>query len=337
MDIEIPTVYAASKRTQAATTAPASISVITAEEIRKFGYRTLADILRSVRGMYISYDRNYNLTGIRGFNRPDDWDSRILVLIDGQRFNEPVYNAGTTGTDFILDVDLIERVEVIRGPASSLYGSNAFFGVFNIVTRDASSYDGVEASGRVGSYDTYRGRLSYGKEFSNGISAVLSGTLYRSDGNDRLYFPEFDAPSTNNGVTENADGDEFDSIFAELSYYDFSLQGAYSERNKTVPTAPYLTFFPTDRTTTTEKSAYLTLHYNGDVAEETTLDARGYFLSYRYQGDYLYDWNTPTPPPFLVINKDDAEGEAWGGELHLTRSFAGKHVGTLGGEYRANV
>jgi iron complex outermembrane receptor protein len=105
---------------QSASDAPASVTVITADEIQKYGYRTLADILQSVRGFYITSDRLYSYVGVRGFGRLGDWNSRILLLVDGHRVNNNVDGHGMLGTEFLVDVDLIERVEVIRGPSSSL-------------------------------------------------------------------------------------------------------------------------------------------------------------------------------------------------------------------------
>ena len=84
------TVYGASRFEQKVTEAPASISIITADEIKKYGYRTLADILRSVRGFYVTNDRNYNYLGVRGFGRPGDYNTRVLTLLDGHRINENI-------------------------------------------------------------------------------------------------------------------------------------------------------------------------------------------------------------------------------------------------------
>jgi TonB-dependent Receptor Plug Domain len=67
--------------------APSSVTVITADEIQKYGYRTLADILRSVCGFDITYERNFSYLGVRDINRPEDYNSRVLLLIDGQRIN----------------------------------------------------------------------------------------------------------------------------------------------------------------------------------------------------------------------------------------------------------
>src|SRR4030042_6440423 len=132
MEIEVATVYGASKYEQKVTEAPSSVTVITADEIKKYGYRTLADILRSVRGFYVTNDRNYSYVGCRGFARPGDYNSRVLVLVDGHRINDNVYDSVLVGLEFILDVDLIDRVEIIRGTSSSLYGTAAFFAVINI-------------------------------------------------------------------------------------------------------------------------------------------------------------------------------------------------------------
>ena len=92
MNIDIDSVYTASKFKQKVTEAPASVTIITAEDIRKYGYRTLADILRNVRGFYVTYDRNYSYLGVRGFGRPADYNSRVALLVDGHRVNDNVYD-----------------------------------------------------------------------------------------------------------------------------------------------------------------------------------------------------------------------------------------------------
>src|SRR5437868_2338633 len=114
MKMEIPVVEAASKYKQKTTEAPSSVTIVTADEVKRYGHRTLADILESVPGLYVSYDRNYSFLGIRGFNREDN--SRVLLLVDGHRVNNSLSDGALIGTEFILDVDLIDRVEVIRGP-----------------------------------------------------------------------------------------------------------------------------------------------------------------------------------------------------------------------------
>ncbi|MBL8053883.1 MAG: TonB-dependent receptor plug domain-containing protein, partial [Nitrospira sp.] len=132
---EIPPVYGAAKYDQKVHEAPAAITIITAEQIRKYGYRNFAQILDSVPGLFTSNDRNYGYLGIRGFNRPGDYTSRVLLLIDNHRLNDAVFDQGGAGTEMPIDVDLIDRVEIIKGPGSSLYGTNALFGVVNVITK----------------------------------------------------------------------------------------------------------------------------------------------------------------------------------------------------------
>ncbi len=211
-------VYSASKHLQSARDAPSSVTVITADEIQKYGYRTLADILRSVRGFYITTDRLYSYVGVRGFGRLGDWNSRILLLVDGHRVNNNVDGHGMLGTEFPVDVDLIERVEIIRGPSSSLYGTDAFFAVINVITRKPPQLKGMELSFEPASFGTFQGRASYGGQY-RGMDLLLSGTFYNSQG-QTLFFPQFNSPATNNGITRNTDDENSQHVVATISFRD---------------------------------------------------------------------------------------------------------------------
>ena len=136
MKLDAGQVFGASERLQPVTEAPASVSFITAEEIARYGYRTLADILRGVRGMYVDATIATSASsGRAGSRKPGDYNSRILLLVNGHRVNDNVFGQAEIGAEFGLDPAMFERVEIIRGPASSLYGDSAFFAVVNVITR----------------------------------------------------------------------------------------------------------------------------------------------------------------------------------------------------------
>src|SRR4051794_11917002 len=92
LSVNVQHVTGASRFNQDVVDAPAAVTIITREEIYTFGYRTLADVLRGVRGYYVSNDRNYSYLGVRGFSRPGDYNSRLLLLVDGHRMNDNVYD-----------------------------------------------------------------------------------------------------------------------------------------------------------------------------------------------------------------------------------------------------
>jgi len=326
MTIEVATVYSASKFEQKVTEAPSSVSIITAEEIRLYGHRTLADILRSVRGFFITYDRNYSYAGVRGFGRQGDFNSRILLLVDGHRINDNLYDSAPIGTEFVVDVDMIDRVEVIRGPGSSLYGGNAFFAVVNVITKQGEGVNGVEASGEAGSFDSYKGRLSYGNSFRSGLEALVSGTLYDSNG-QRLFFPEFADPANNNGVTARTDYDRSRSALAKISYKGFALEGVYSTRTKGIPTASYDTDFNDRRNKTIDEWWFVDLKYEHSINSNLDLKGRLFYDSYEFKGDYVYGG---------VIQRNLGHGRWWGGEAHVAATLLDRNRIIAGMEYRDN-
>ncbi len=201
----VEVVSTASKFPQEVREAPASITVITADEIRRYGHRTLADTLRSVRGFYTTYDRNYSYVGMRGFARPGDYNTRILLLLDGHRLNDGIYDMAPIGPDFPIDLSLIDRIEVIRGPGSSLYGTSAFFAVINVVTRTGASREGLQVETQVGSLKTGGVTASFGRLFGNGREFLVGGSTSRSPGQASLHFPEFDADVPGSGLAIDLD------------------------------------------------------------------------------------------------------------------------------------
>lgn len=332
---DIPSVYSASKHEQKVTEAPSSVSIITNDEIKKYGYRTLADILQNVNGFFVTYDRDYSYLGVRGFNRPGDFNSRILLLIDGHRLNDNQYDQAGLGTEGVVDVDLIDRVEIIRGPSSSLYGTNAFFGVINIITKRGRDIKGVELSTEGGSFNSYKGRVTYGNRFPNGLEVLLSTSFYDSHGHRQLFFREFNAPETNFGLARNGDNDRFPYFFAKVSLYDFSLQGSFLSRNKGFPTATYGTVFNTNRSSTVDEHGYVDLRYEHEFGQTLGLMTRLYYDRFYFRGNYLYDYGT-SEIPSRVLNQDHAVGEWWGSEIKLTKRLGQRNKITGGAEYQGN-
>lgn len=333
MTIDVQTVVSASKREQKVTEAPSSVTLITAKDIRAYGYRTLADALRSVRGFFVTYDRNTSYAGVRGFARPDDFNTRILLLVDGHRMNDSVYDKASIGNEFILDIDLIERIEISRGPGSALYGSNAFFAVVNVITRRGKELNGTEVSGEAASFGTGKGRVSFGKKQQDGSEALISGTAYESGG-DRLYFREYDPGNPfhdpragNNGVAEYRDGEQFSSAFTKWSSQGFTVEGAFITRSKEIPTAGDGADFNDPGNRITDDRAFVDAKYARSIGQKTDVTARVYYDSSAYQGDSLYSG---------IVNRDAISGMGLGGELQLNTKLSGMHRVMVGAEYDDN-
>lgn len=146
--------------------ASASITVIDEDRINKMGANTLLDVLRVVPGMGVSQSNIYvDKIAVRGI---ETWFSeKVLILLDGHSLNSDLLNGGATGTFANFPVEQIKRVEIIRGPASALYGENAFTALINIITKEAKEIDGVQISARTGSYNTRTANLLLGESYED--------------------------------------------------------------------------------------------------------------------------------------------------------------------------
>jgi iron complex outermembrane receptor protein len=318
-------VSSASKFTQKASDAPASITVLTAREFRDYGWRTLADALRSVRGFYVTDDRQYSYVGVRGFGRPLDYNTRLLVLIDGIRVNDNVYDTGYIGRELLLDVDLIDRVEIVRGPGSSVYGSNAFFGVVNVVTKSAAQLKGVEVAASAASHDEIAGRITGAHTGANGLALTLSASGLRDDGQS------FDIPSIGRTAAET-DRSKVGSVFARLSYDGGALEVLHGDRRKAVPGGQQASLFDDPDNRIRDVETLVSLLWERPIGG-ADVSARLTYGDYQYRASYAY--GAPDYPVRTLLH-DDGEGQWWTAEIKASATLAQRHRVVAGIEYQDN-
>ena len=322
MELEV---YSASRFMQRASEAPSSVTVISAADIRAYGWRTLADVLRSVRGLYVSYDRNYSYLGARGFLRPGDYNTRFLLQIDGNRVNDGVYDETPLGTEFPLDLELIERIEYVPGPGSSIYGANAFFGVINVITRRPQDMEGSTGVLEGGQSGARRAGATQAWRDGGGTDWLLSASRYKTDGRD-LYYPQYAGPGQGDGIARSLDYDSGRRLFAKAIHGPYTLTLLAASRDKGVPTASFSQNFNDPRSHTVDAYTSADLAYHAELAPTAELNARLYWGDYEFQGDY------PTGSPDAILNRDLVSSRWWGSEVSVLASTAGGHKLLAGAE-----
>lgn len=220
-------VSVASKKAEKISDAPSIISTVTAEEIQRYGARNLTDILNRVPGLQYTSGLFFqnNSFSVRG-QSVQHYPNRILFLINGRPYRDSLsggYNMPLF-TDF--PVSTIERLEIIRGPGSVLYGSNAFSSVINIVTRKTAAGGEAEFLGTYGSHDYQSGELTVGE--SGADWDMLAA--FRSTDQNATYTPYIDEFTTAGSLRDDDSGR---SALVALNYKNLSINGfkTKSEQN----------------------------------------------------------------------------------------------------------
>lgn len=327
------TVVGASKYAQRPAAVAAAVSVITRDEIRAYGWRTLGEALASLPGIHQNNDRQFTSTGARGFSFAGDFNARLLLLINGNRSGDLIYDSRTFDRSVALDLALVERIEFIPGPGGAVYGRNALFGVVNVITRSGASLDGAEVA--LAYEDPQRGRygrVSWGKLLDNGTDVLLSASNYNADGENRFYrYPGADlvypglAPAE--GVARGMDGERDKDLFTRIAGQRWSFDFAYGDRRKDDPTAIY-------RSVPLRSGVFQRLEYqlaqlqyqDSFAGDSLQLSGRLFAGRSRYRNRIHY--YVP------VITEGDSDWQ--GVEVRLLSTAVAKHKLMLGFEYQNN-
>ena len=331
MQLPVEFVTGASKYEQNIQRAPASVTVLTAEDVRNYGWTTVADALRSAPGIFINSDRFYDYIGNRGFTRPYDYNSRTLVLVNGHRINDAIFQQGSIGTDFILDLDLVERIEIIHGPSSSLYGSSAFYGAINIIPKKGRDFDGGEVALGLGSEPSIKGRVTTGNRTNNGVEYTISATEWRSKGEEEFELPQSWRNNTGlpNTVAYDRDRMHHQSVYGNASWRWLEFEAAYVKRDKDVLPQVYFTNL-SDPSEATDERAYALVRATGNPNPDATLSTTVSLDYYFYEAYFS--------PVFLGFNQQHLHSQALSlnYETRWQQTFGNDHVMIAGVEYQRN-
>ena len=320
---KMPLVEAATLHAQTLEDAPASVSVVTATEIRKYGYRTLGEALSSVRGFYFTNDRMYDYSGVRGLAIPGDWNTRYLVMLSGHPLTENIFNSNNAfGQDFGLDMDLVERIEIIRGPSSALYGSNGMLANINIVTKSPIDLPQFRASTETGSFGEKKAMLSSSLDLGRGANLLISGSVF-NDAGRKLYYPDFDTPENDGGMAHHIDAQRGYHTFANLVWGQWSFTGLFNSREARIPALGSQTLFDEQGNRIRDSRNLIGANYTRDVGKSGKLRWHAYYDQFRENVRVDYPLEEGQIEDNRSINLGD-----WVNS-QLTYSFPVRKLGTL--------
>ncbi|MBZ5591205.1 MAG: TonB-dependent receptor [Acidobacteriia bacterium] len=326
-------VEAASLHEQSLEDAPASVTVITQDEIRRYGYRTLGEALSYVRGMFVTYDHTYHFLGVRGLSTPGDYGTHFLVMVNGHNIADNILSQTTYfGQDFPVDMTLVKRIEIIRGPSSSLYGSDGMFATINVVTIAPEEFGGTQVRAEAGTFGEKKLQAASSIPLGHGATLLLSGALFNDAGVHSMYIPAEDSPATNFGRAIDMDGEKGYHLFANLTWRDWSVLAVFDARPKIQPVSWGPTVFNDRGSRAIDSRNFIDATYTHNFDESRSLQWRMYYDNYRFLG--IFRSQTPDD---IADNRDFFYGD-WAG-TQLSYRFSVPHFGslTVGGEGRFDL
>jgi outer membrane receptor protein involved in Fe transport len=328
-------VQGATRRVESVDDTASSVSIISERELKSLAYPTVAEALRGLPGVYFWDDRGYVGIGMRGIGRLGSYGNRVLVLLDGVPMNDNWLGSAYVGHDLMTDLGDIERVELIRGPGSAVYGTSAFSGVVNLISRRATQ-SGVEAGASTSIDGVARGRARANWVSGRDSGGSASVSLGRSAGRS-FYFPEYrDVPSTSNaesGWSRGNDGMRSVTTQGQANHHAWSAHWFFQRYEKELPGAPYDTTFGDPRTRQTDERGFLELRVEPRLSPSTTASSRLVLNRYRFRGTYARELTRDDQGQYTDgLELDEFRGHWVTAEQRFVHAFSSRVSLTLGGE-----
>jgi outer membrane receptor protein involved in Fe transport len=306
LNVEITT---AGKQAEKVSEIPASVVLVTRDDIEKFGYQSLEEVLENIPGLYQVNDYLGRNLGVRGFWSIDP-QRNVIVLINNIKQAESVTNAAWL-QQINIPVEAIDRIEVVRGPMSVIYGTGAFFGVINIKTNVVTENPINMVSASIGSEKTYKTFVrASGKE--GDFQYSFNGSYYDTNGFDhewdKIAIPAVlgglgVTKSTTDGILENTE--KFFNFSG--NFKGFSFNSSYTESKKEdfllLPSV-------TDGSNTKNKVLRVNFGYTEQFSDKVKVVASfGYYLN-----KMLFHFDLMTPKLYSTQNN---QSSGYSAELNL--------------------
>jgi outer membrane receptor protein involved in Fe transport len=278
-------VVSASRYEQKSSEIAGSPQLIKADEIRISGARNLGEALSLFGGVHLHNDGIYTRLGVRGFLRTGDFNARILLLLDGRRLNELAYDGAYLGEEGPIDVSLIERLEFIPGPGSSVYGSNAFFGVINIITKKSADLPAAQVNLEIAEGQRLRYEGGLALRFDHGASGLLQLSHYESPGRQRS---AQELARAANATPAGRDKEWANRFYGRYDDGALSLSAVYVNREVNNANGAYLTT-PDALQPNRDRLVNVDLAYSKEVAPSLTLATHLGTSDYKFRSFNLAD------------------------------------------------
>ncbi len=335
LQVEVTT---ASKYKQDAREAPSQVQVITADDIRQYGWRTLGEALGNLPGFYTSDDGVYQYLGARGFLSPGDYSTRFQLLLNGQRLNDNIYEQAQFGTPFPLDMALVERIEIISGPGSAIYGSNALFGVINVIARDPASMRGSTGSAGLSSKGWRELRATTSTRLGQDGPSFLASFSYTDQGAQDLTIPaargtatQADGNVSADGVARGLGGGKVARAYVALQHASGLQASAWATQRDIIPSmALYGAAFNDRRNTIHDGSYGIAATLERKLDDDLQFTGRLAYQEQAFRANYVY----PTPD---APTRDDANGGWLSGESRFVYSGFAAHKLVFGADAQRDL
>lgn len=321
-------VAAASRFTESIDDAPSSVTIIDGQELRAFGYPTIWEALRGVRGVSLSNDRAYQSASIRGLGEPNDYGNRMLVLSDGAVLNDNVLNSSYIGVDGRPDLGDIDRIEIVRGPGSLLYGAGAMSGVVNLVPRPKDAPSSVYGGGGTWDNSVAHGRLGFHYNFTPKVGAWASLSASRSDGVGLDVLPRDSALTDPPTTVTQADFHRAWGTAGRFWAGPLTAQWYYNQRKQHLTNGAYGVDLNDARSFVVDERFLGEVRFEPQLHQTLQLFLRAYANHYNYDGTFLYGG---------YGYFDHIQGTWVGGEARLVWSPVKDLRLTLGGEAQGHI